>query len=1418
MSETYSVEAVLKAKVDDFVNGFKQAKSSAEDFMSKNQQTFDSFKQVGAAATAGGVAIGAALGGAVKVAADFESGMSNVQAVSGASAQDMELLSEKAREMGSSTKFSASEASDGLSYMALAGWDTQQMMEGIGPTLDLAAASGMDLARTSDIVTDAMSMFSMEAEEAGRMSDVLAAASSKTNTDVDQLGEALKYAGANAAAAGMDIEQTSAFLGLLADNGLKGSVAGTTLNAILRDLKGNAEDGALAVGEQSVALYDAQGNMRDMTDVMDDLINATAHMSDEQRDQAVSSILGQEALKGFNIYASEGAGAVGALEEELRNSKGAANEMSEIMQDNLNGSLTNLKSALEEVMIALGTALIPVVEKAVELAQMLADKFNSLDEKTQTIIAVIAALSAGFLLLVGPILMLIGFIPSILAGFAALSTVIGAVATALTVLTGPIGLVIAGVAAIGVGAVALGKHLSKDALPEVERFGEGVSESTQEAVGAFMDMSDEADVALKEVVWSQQEMNKELAKDMIASQQEITDTLLSAIDERHEEEIEATKEQFEHIDALSEEQKAKVIESTNERFESEAETVEEGNQRINDIYETAAEEKRAITEAESNEILSIRENMTEQAIEVMSENEEEQRMIYERMKDNASELSALEAAEVVRNATEKKDAVIDEAEEQFTETRVWAEKQRDELGTLSEEEAQAIIDEAEKKRDETIAAAEETHDRVIDEAQSQADEHVNLVDWETGEIKSKWQVMKENITRKAGEIAKSVIKWFTTKYLQAKQKVEEMLSAVKTKYEEMKTTAKNKVEEMKTAVKDKYEEVKTTIKTKLTEAVKIVGEKIGEMPGKVKEFVGDMVSAGGDLVQGLIDGIVGMGKSAIEAITGVVGGVIKKAKSLLQTKSPSRVFMGIGSDTVKGFEVGAEARRKHAENSIKKVFDGVLDESKKAHKNEVAEVKKNNLEISKIEQRANEDIRLIKRKAAESKRKITEAESIRIRRIEEDSAKKIRDLREKNNKIELDMLKKQNDDLIKAANAYVEEKRWVGEMSLSDEIYFWNAMYKSADRGSAQYEEGMRNHQNAVKQLRSQVESINKEYNDKILRINEEFNTESQKLHDEYEKSYDAHLNKMLNFAGIFDEFNKKTDVTGRDLMHNLQDQVRALSEYDHVINQLGSRINNDALMDELKSLGVKAVGELEALNSLSDRELDHYVKMYETKFKIAKNHTDEEMKPMMKEIDNKLIALKRDTSKRLDEVNKEWQRKINQIVGGAESEFDSMRQVGIDAIKGLSDGMSSMSGQLMAQAKQIAEDVKKTMQGAFDIHSPSRWMRDMIGENMMIGWIDGIVGMESDVVKSLASITDSVKQSFSSDMPTNDFANQINEANKQAQFKVQSNLNNDLSVNKQPAVINVHVGGERIAQEIVDDISRYQGDRHATGRLHRGY
>lgn len=217
----------------------------------------------------------------------------------------------------------------------------------------------------------------------------------------------------------------------------------------------------------------------------------------------------------------------------------------------------------------------------------------------------------------------------------------------------------------------------------------------------------------------------------------------------------------------------------------------------------------------------------------------------------------------------------------------------------------------------------------------------------------------------------------------------------------------------------------------------------------------------------------------------------------------------------------------------------------------------------------------------------------------------------------------------------------------------------------------------------------------------------------------------------------KKQDVSGQDLISNLESQVTALDEYSNVINSLDGRIDDEGLMNELREVGVKSLGELQALNSLSDAELEKYAGLYQEKFKKAKFHTDEEMSPMIDEIDEKLIKLREDTEKQLDKLNDEWQKKIKQVVGGVDKEFDSMRQVGIDAIDGLEGGKLSMESSLMATARRIANSVRDTIQSALDINSPSRVMRNEVGKMIPAGIALGIEDNARTVYKALENMSD---------------------------------------------------------------------------------
>lgn len=280
---------------------------------------------------------------------NFTSTMSEVQAISGATGEELETLEACAREYGATTVFSASEAAEALKYMALAGWDVEQSTSALGGVLNLAAASGMELGAASDMVTDYLSAFGMEADKAAYFADLLSYAQSSSNTTAEALGEAYKNCAANLNAAGQDVETVTSLLEGMANQGYKGSEAGTALAAIMRDITKAMKDGKITIGETSIAVMDAEGNYRDLTDIITDVSGAVDGMGTAERATALSSTFTADSTKGLNLILNEGIDKIAGYEEELRGASGTAEEMAAIMNDNLTGDMAAMNSAWEEL-------------------------------------------------------------------------------------------------------------------------------------------------------------------------------------------------------------------------------------------------------------------------------------------------------------------------------------------------------------------------------------------------------------------------------------------------------------------------------------------------------------------------------------------------------------------------------------------------------------------------------------------------------------------------------------------------------------------------------------------------------------------------------------------------------------------------------------------------------------------------------------------------------------------------------------------------------------------------------------------------------------------------------------------------------------------------------------------------------------
>lgn len=421
---------------------------------------------------------------AVKTAADFEASMSKVGAISGAVADDeisgiiqkagemglsfkeganttetaMNILKAKAQQMGATTAFSASESAEAMQYMAMAGWKTADMMDGIAGIMNLAAASGEDLAATSDIVTDGLTAFGMAAKDSGRFADVMAATSSNANTNVALMGETFKYCASTAGAMGYSIEDISVAIGIMGNAGIKGSMAGTTLKNTIANLAKPTDAQAAVMKKLGISLTDSSGNMKSFAEVMDNLRSSFSGLSETEKAAAATTLAGKQSMAGLLTIVNASTEDFDKLTAAIKGSSGSAEEMAGKMLDNLNGQITLLKSAIEGILITIGDKLLPYIKKAVSWFQTAADYINNLsDAQVDNIIK-----WAGIAAAIGPAVMIFGKIVTAVGTatkmFGTITKTIANFGGIMGVITSPAGIVIGVLAAIALAAFLIIKN------------------------------------------------------------------------------------------------------------------------------------------------------------------------------------------------------------------------------------------------------------------------------------------------------------------------------------------------------------------------------------------------------------------------------------------------------------------------------------------------------------------------------------------------------------------------------------------------------------------------------------------------------------------------------------------------------------------------------------------------------------------------------------------------------------------------------------------------------------------------------------------------------------------------------------------------------------------------------------------------
>lgn len=586
----------------------------------------------------------------------------------------------------------------------------------------------------------------------------------------------------------------------------------------------------------------------------------------------------------------------------------------------------------------------------------------------------------------------------------------------------------------------------------------------------------------------------------------------------------------------------------------------------------------------------------------------------------------------------------------------------------------------------------------------------------------------------------------------------------------------------------------------------------------VVEKTNDMINVGKDLVSGLIKGITGMASDAIDAITGVVDGVVNKAKNLLGIKSPSRVFAQIGQWTSEGWAIGIEEKGSMVKNAVsdialtaQDIAEHYLNEEKKLRSGantEIAKIEKNKAtEIAKIEKRMHEDVAKAQRAAASKKKKTTQDDALKIQRIKEDAAakilkletssdEKIKSLKSKSTKEIVELETKMNKDLLEETKRYIDDKKSLDQLSLIEEAQIWEQSMKLFAEGTKERVKAQQEYRKATEAVSKEITAINTDFQNQIQKINDDLVKQEETLTKAYEDAVDKRASSLVSFKSLFDAFKVEIDVTGEQLIANLHSQVDGFKLWQSEIEKISGRAIDKGLIEELRQMGPNALPQLVALNQLTDSQLKQYSNLYKEKSKLARTQAETELKGMKDDLDKRIPELRKAANDQLETLKNEWNEKIKSLTKSTSTELSSLEQIGKDAGNGLLQGLSSTASSIQKKAQEIADSVSKTISKALQIKSPSRVMKGFgvnIGEGLVIGMDD----MLSKVSNAASRLSSSVEGSMSFTADTNS----LNRATS-----VTTNNTNNTPIN-----ITLHyngAGSERDAFNIVDIVEKELGSR----------
>lgn len=1301
----------------------------------------------------------------IEVGSSFEKSMSNVQALSGATEEELQLLSDTAKEFGSSTQFSATEAADALSYMALAGWDAKTSTEALGGVLDLAASSGMDLAEASDMVTDYMSAFGLEAEQSAYFADLLSYAQSNANTTAEGLGEAFKNCAANMNAAGQDVETTTALLSSMANQGLKGSEAGTALTAVMRDMTSKMEDGAIAIGETSVKVQDAQGNYRDLTDILKDVESAVDGMGDAEKSTALMATFTSDSIKGLNLMLNAGVDSAADFEEQLRNATGTAKDMSKTMNDNLSGDITALNSKLEGIKITIYESMAPALRDAIakisevldtvdweekgeqigELTVKAVEFFSKVLDNADGIKDVLTAVGSVLVtaFAVQKVLTFASTISSLYKTFVTLKTATEAATTSQLLLNAaqaatPIGLVTAAVAGLAAGLIYLASK-SKEAKTATET----LTEYEQKEIDKIYELKD----AYEEVSNARNESISGINTEY-GYYQTLADELDSLVDANGQ-----VKDGYEDRVNF-------ILTTLNEAVGTEMELVD-------GVIQNYQEEKQAIEELietkKAQAILSASEDAYTQAIQNQNDALQGYMSAQGIYKQNLAELSDLES----------------EYSKLINMTTAEYMSQND-LMVSSTTAAEMLANEQialKNKIDGTKGAVVESKT-----AMKQAEETY-----------SNYQTTIKNYEGLSAAIISGDSKKIATALTELQYNFKTTETANKSSLEQQVKDYESNLEALKKAIEDGTPGVTQDMVDQAKSMVDAAKEELDKLPGEAEESAnngansftktfgsesnkkkaktnanalrdsaneglkpnGEEETAGNNLSLGYMSGMEfylpnvkttakGLSTNAVSALNegqdsnspsratqtsgeyfgqGFINGMNNKTNSIWTTAwnlaktalnalksgqqegSPSKLTFKSGVFFTQGYINGVSSLQKKLVSTVKTLVTAAVKEAGNVKNYNFSEAGASVAE-SLADNLSKQTSYMVARMTYQNEKKVAEFDS-EISRLTKKRDKKVNAIQAKIDKLDKTKDAKAIKKLEKQKAAI--EKKYSGLITTQEK--YKSAYQDASTEMISEFTEAVNNYSTKAQDL----------INSTLNGIGDKF----QAKYDELMSKQDALTNKLKDAGELF-------EVSGAGIMtvNDITEQTKQIKEYAAKLQKIKGKVSAD-LFDQIASYDMKEGNAfMDRLLALSDADLKAYSDAYDEKMSTAEKLAENIYK------------------KDIDKVAQDYQTELNKALADLPKQLE---ELGNQAMQGFVDGLTKNTDYMSKEVKTWVKSMVSTFKKQLQIKSPSRVMMeigDYTGEGLikgLKGTINNVKKVAQDMAQTVATPLDNMKTDIGS-------------------------------------------------------------------------